>query len=54
MVIIQIRAGRLRLTLEIIDRRKPAKRSDRNKKTARDAVTSQAVHVEVRNVVTKD
>lgn len=54
MVLFQIRAGRFRLTLEHIDRRKkPARRTDGNKKTAKAGDAAQAVRVEVRNVISR-
>jgi hypothetical protein len=51
MILLQLRAGRIRLTLEHIDSRKPAKHSDRNKKTAQAVAPAQAVKVEVRNTI---
>lgn len=55
MILFQIRAGRIRLTLEHIDRReRPAKQiRDRNKKTAQAGAIAQAVKVEVTNNVTR-
>lgn len=53
MILFQLRAGRFRMTLEHIDRRKkPATpKCDRNKKTAQAVAAAQTVNVEVTNVI---